>query len=232
MNEGEFLNQSISYLRKEMDAEALTQFEAGLDTLEPDRKELFTRLKESQSVMGDLVPMATTLEAGDFSPWEAQWLEFAKKHGLEDKPVAGSQVVTFERERNQWRISAIAALLVACLSVGILTTRKGNPGFTGNFDSLPTSAQLSSWSPGEGGSQGTEAGQTLGTRAGLVTGTGGRAVLLFQGGVSTLVAEDSQFSLDASGKEGMVTLGHGELLVKGADNFVDAEKPLNFTRSV
>lgn len=218
MNEGEFLNRSISYLRKEMDGEASTRFEVELDTAEPGQKELFERLKESHSVMGDLVPMAVSLEAGDFSPWEAQWLEFARRHDIEDNAIS-PRVASLETGLKYWRVSAIAALLVACLCVWILVSNKPVPPSAGNFAALPTTANVVSLKPGEAGNHTLQAGQAFKSGETFSTGIGGRVVLAFSGGATLLAAEDSKVGLEAEGTGGFVSLDHGELVLKGADNF-------------
>ena len=218
MSEGEFLNQSISYLRKEMDGEASTQFEVELQTLETEQKELFERLKESHSVMGDLVPMSVSLEAGDFSPWEAQWLEFARRHEIEDNAVA-PRLASLETGIKYWRVAAIAALLVACLSVWSLVSNRSVPLSSGTFQALPTTASVVSLKPGEGDKHNLQASQAFKSGETFSTGIGGRVVLAFSGGATLLAAEDSEVGLMEEGQGGFVSLDHGELVLQGADNF-------------
>ena len=218
MNEEEFLNKSISYLRREMEARDATVFEEGLEAAQEERKELFSRLLESHSVMGDLVPMAQSLKVGDFSPWEVQWLEFAKSHGIRDENV-GNRLTVLQTQTKYWRIAAIAALLVACISVGFVLKQRTHMQVASAGNALPTTSVLEHWNSGDGGTADVKAGSSLGAGEALVTGVGGRALLAFVSGVSVLAGEDSSVELESIDQRGSLRLKYGELLVKSSREY-------------
>ncbi len=222
MNEEEFLNKSISYLRKEMEAEEATGFEQELENVSDEHQNLFSRLKESHSVMGDLVPMAKSLKVGEFSPWEVQWLEFASKHDINEGQV-GDHLKVLQTQTKYWKVAAIAALLVACLSVGSLMLKQGNPSHVAKAsESLATSAELKNWISGNDGTEGFSAGASLTSGKSLVTGIGGKALLAFTG-VSVLAAEDTSLVLEAFDDKGSLHLKYGELCVRSSK---DCEVPV------
>jgi len=218
MNEEEFLNKSISYLRREMEARDATVFEEDLESSSQERKELFSRLQESHSVMGDLVPMAESLKVGDFSPWEVPWLEFAQRHDIREENV-GNRLTVLQTQTKYWRVAAIAALLVACISVGYVLKQGTQTQVAHAGNSLPTTSVLEHWNAGDGGTADVEAGSSLGAGEALVTGVGGRALLAFVSGVSVLAAEDTSVELESIDQSGSLRLKYGELLVQSSREY-------------